>query len=100
MADVFVEPTWAIVELFGHSVIAGLVTSVQVAGTEMLRVDVPEMGEAEPGFTKFYGGGAIYAISPTDEATARAAVERLRPRPVTAWMVQSQALPEPDDEDW
>lgn len=42
---VFDEPTWAIVELFGHKVIAGEISEVDVAGTQMLRVDVPAVGE-------------------------------------------------------
>ena len=32
---------WAIVELFGHSVIAGYVTEEQIAGQPMLKVEVP-----------------------------------------------------------
>jgi len=92
MADVFVEPTWAIVELFGHKVIAGEVTSVSVAGTEMLRVDVPAVDGAAP-FSKFYGGAAIYAITPTDEATGRMAVEKFRSRPVDKWTLADPQLP-------
>jgi len=105
MADVFVEPTWAIVELFGHNVIAGEVSSVTIAGTEMLRVDVPAVDEAD-GFTKFFGGAAIYAITPVDEATGRVAVEKFRTRPVDKWTLADPQLPartEPgdynDDED-
>ena len=92
MADVFVEPTWAIVELFGHNVIAGEVTSVAIAGTEMLRVDVPAVDGAD-GFTKFFGGSAIYAITPVDEATGREAVEKFRSRPVTDWTLPDRQLP-------
>jgi len=92
MADVFVEPTWAIVELFGHNVIAGEVSSVAIAGTEMLRVDVPAVDDAG-GFTKFYGGSAIYAITPVDEATGRVAVEKFRTRPVDKWTLAGPQLP-------
>jgi len=92
MADVFVEPTWAIVELFGHNVIAGEVTSVAIAGTEMLRVDVPAVDDAAP-FTKFYGGSAIYAITPVDEATGWMAVEKFRTRPVDKWTLADPQLP-------
>lgn len=47
--------SWAIVELFGHQKIAGRVAEQQIAGTVMLRVDVPE-ADGQAGFTRFYGG--------------------------------------------
>jgi hypothetical protein len=58
---VFSEPTW---------VIAGEISEVDVAGTQMLRVDVPAVDDDLPGFTKFFGGGAVYAITPTDQLSA------------------------------
>jgi len=54
---------WCIVELFGHQQIAGKVSEKSMAGTTLLRVDVPKTSQ-RPAFTKFYGGGAIYAIMP------------------------------------
>ena len=58
--------TWAIVELFGHQKIAGHISEANVAGTTMLRVDVPEV-DGQAAFTRLYGGSAIYSITPTDE---------------------------------
>jgi len=93
---------WGIVELFGHNVIAGEICEETHAGTAFLRVDVPEVN-GSPGFTKFFGGAAIYAITPTDEATARQAAARLAVRPVTVWVVPDgrRELPAPtiDEED-
>lgn len=63
---------WAIVELFGRQMIAGRLTTEVVGGGSFVRVDVPATDGA-PGFTKFFGPGAIYAITPTDEATAAVA---------------------------
>ncbi len=81
---------WAIVELFGHAKIAGLCSEQPLAGTNMLRVDVPTI----PPYTKFYGGGAIYAITPTDEKTARIAVDHLDGiRPVDRWTVPEPPTP-------
>jgi hypothetical protein len=54
---------WAIIELFGHNQIAGKCIEQNIAGTNMLRVDVPET-ESHPPFTRFLGSGAIYAITP------------------------------------
>lgn len=94
--------TWGIVELFGHQRIAGKLTEQVVAGATMLRVDVPECQvrgrqleigkpipvETVPGFTKFYGAGAIYGVTPTDEPTARLAAASLRVEPCERWRLE------------
>lgn len=100
---------WGIVELFGHSKIAGKLTEQNIAGTNMLRVDVPET-EKQPAFTKFYGSAAIYAINPVTEEVAKAKAHQLSVAPIDAWdiktmtekimQLQKNALPEADlDED-
>lgn len=87
---------WAIVELMGHNAIAGEVSEQAIAGAAFLRVDVPEV-EGSPAFTKFYSGSAVYAITPTDEGTARRAAAHLAVRPVSVWVVPDgrRALPSP-----
>lgn len=87
---------WAIIELFGHNVIAGLVSEQAIGGAAFVRVDVPGVNGSEP-FTKFFNGSAIYALTPTDEATASAAASRLAVRPVTPWVVPDtrKELPPP-----
>lgn len=77
---------WALVELFGHSRIAGLVTEQAIGGCSFLRVDVPAT-EDTPAFTKCYGNGAIYAMSFVTEEIARAAVKSYQVRPVTAYEI-------------
>lgn len=89
---------WAVVELFGHNQIAGYVTDTPQFGTSMMRVDVPEVGD-NPGYTKFFGGGAIYALTPTTEEIARIAVQRLDVRPVSEWTVPNSLRLSPGDED-
>jgi hypothetical protein len=82
---------WAIVELFGHQKIAGMCSEQALAGTNMLRVDVPAINGQQP-FTRFFGGGAIYAITPTDQETALIALRRIGHRPVDRWVVPDQAV--------
>lgn len=77
---------WCIVELFGHAKIAGRCTEQNIAGTNMLRVDVPET-ENEPAFTRFLGSSAIYAINPVDEKTARHIASGLGVKPIQVWDV-------------
>lgn len=67
--------SWALVELFGHQRIVGFV-SEQTFGTGVLfRVDVPDLlkdGKViRDGFTRYFGLGSIYSITPIDEATVR-----------------------------
>lgn len=93
-----------IVELMGHNMIAGKVTEATIGGQAFVRIDVPEVDGA-PAFTKFYGPGAIYAITPTDEATMLAAIKGLRVKPVTPYMLNIPQIAEkvrthnPDDYD-
>lgn len=95
---VFADPTWAIVELFGRQVIAGQVLEVTIAGTDMLRVDVPQT-DSIAAYTKFYGGGAIYGITPTDEASALHAVAHLAVRPINRWTIPERQIPAMVDDD-
>lgn len=81
----------AIIELMGRQVIAGFVSEQVIAGAAMLRVDVPATATT-PAYTKYYGGTAIYAITPTDAAMVQRAVDRLRPRPVEPWIIASAAV--------
>jgi len=75
---------WCVVELFGHSKIAGRCTEQNIAGTNMLRVDVPET-ESQPSFTRLLGSAAIYAINPVDEGTARHYAQKLSIKPIESW---------------
>jgi len=79
---------WCIVELFGHSKIAGLCTEENIAGTNMLRVDVPET-KTQPAFTKYYGSSAIYAINPVDEQTAIICAQSLQVGQVQEWNAET-----------
>lgn len=80
----------AILELFGHQTIAGMVSEQTVGSAALIRVDVPAVGE-QAGFTKFYGISAIYAMTPCDEATMLQAVKAFRTKPIEAYKLQ---LPE------
>lgn len=101
---------FAIVELFGHSRIAGRISEQTFGGTTLVRVDVPEVsytekpfGQAEhtvtiPVHTRSFGGAAIYAINWVDEAAARYAAQQIKDRPVQPYGMAS-ALREMTDRD-
>ena len=88
---------WALVELFGHSRIAGLITEQTIGGCSFLRVDVPE-ADGAPAFTKLYGNGAIYGISFVTEDIARAAAKSYRVRPIQSYELPALANAIPDDD--
>lgn len=71
--------TWAIVEVMGHRTFAGLVGEQTVGGASFVRVDVPATN-GRPAFSKLFGAGSIYCISPCTEETARRVADGLRAR--------------------
>ena len=91
MADQSEFKTWAIVEVMGHNEYAGYVSSQNIAGAAMLRVDVPATSRHEQ-FTKYLSTNAIYGISPCTEETARARAESQSATPFASWSVEQQVL--------
>lgn len=101
---------WAMLELFGHQSEVGFVTTQYFGGAAMFQVDIPELPEREyelerpayvdtgngsdtwapkgakvrrkavPARTRLISPGAIYALNPCTEETARKAIERNSPR--------------------
>lgn len=74
---------WAIVEIMGHKKFAGFVSEQTIGGTAFVRVDVPEIvletaDRVLPAFSKLFGAGSIYCISPCTEETARAFAAQMR----------------------
>lgn len=98
---------WCIVELMGHQKIAGRCTEQNIAGNNMLRVDVPATNK-EPAFTRFYSSSAVYCIHPIDERTAEQMAEKFEQRPIAIWDLQAilkekmsvPVLAAPADEDF
>jgi hypothetical protein len=82
----------AIVELMGHARIAGKVSEETIAGAALLRVDVPKTEQREA-YTKFYSAGAVYSITPTDEATANYAAEQFDNPPVSPYILRMPVSP-------
>lgn len=83
MAETFKQ--WAIIEIMGHQRYAGFVTEQSIGGASFVRVDVPENGAENPAFTKLFGAGSIYAITPVAEHVARLASQKLNQVPITLY---------------
>lgn len=76
---------WAIVELFGHTKIAGRISEAACYGGVFLRVDVPET-ETGPAFTRFYGAPAVFSVTPMAEELVRQAAIALHVQPLTVYI--------------
>lgn len=74
----------ALIELFGHNRIAGLVSEQTLGGGAFVRVDVPAVN-GDHGYTKLFGNGAIYGMTFVTEAVARAAVGAYCSKPVSEY---------------
>ncbi len=95
---------WCVVEIMGHKKFAGLVTEQSIGGTSFVRVDVPEVmtsgGTILQAFTKMFGAGSIYCISPCTEETARAFASAIRSESFSQYeaprLPYSGPVPDPD----
>lgn len=91
MAEATDVKTWAILEVMGHKRYAGEVSEQVIAGAGFVRIDVPKVtarGTDFPAFSKVFGTSSIYCLTPTDEATARAAAAAFTERPVDLWTIE------------
>ena len=65
---------WAIIELFGHTKLAGRVTEQVIAGAGFLRIDVPR---GDSFVTKLQSPKSVYGMTPCTEEIARAVAKTL-----------------------
>ena len=75
---------WVVIDLYGHTRLAGRATEETIAGTDYLRLDIPGK-DGETCMTRYLGGGAIFDITLVTEQTAKAFAATHIPVPVTAW---------------
>jgi hypothetical protein len=117
---------WAVLEIFGHQRYAGYVTTEAFGQAVLFRVDVPPLAERErvtkhyeysaegngmppgstgreeaiQGYTKFFGPGAIYAMTPCTQDAAEKAVAAMQTRKVTLVKLgEERAIAPPIDVD-
>lgn len=118
-------PCWAVVEIFGHQRYAGQVSEQPIAGDKLVRVDVPAIpesrqqamsrwhphnGSAAPrgqvwryikvipavsGYAKLFGVKALYALTPTAEASVRAMLAKERQQQADAACEEIECIPDP-----
>ena len=79
----------AIIELFGHSKIAGLVSEQTIGGATFIRVDVPET-KNEKMFTRLLNPSAIYAINPVNKRIMKATAEQFTAKPIQLYEIKDE----------
>ena len=100
------EPTpklFCVLELFGHSRIAGQISEQTIGGASFVRVDVPEILARETdgygpslkttertiqAHTRTFGPAAIYSINWCDEETAKVAAHDIKHEPMRPYSVR------------
>lgn len=77
--------SFAVVELYGHARIVGLVTVEPAEFPGMIRVDVPDLTKdgavIRKGLTRYIGRNALYSVTPCDEATVRTLLPHVDGKP-------------------
>lgn len=63
--------SWALVEIFGHDKLAGLVTTRKFGTETMFQVDVPKPGGEGFAYSRLLNPKAVFALQPTNEAWCR-----------------------------
>lgn len=94
---------WALVELFGHSRVAGLVTEAEIGGGALIRVEVPAVKGRDP-LTKYYNVKAIYGLTPVTKETATRMAESINAAPINSYSLDREidrrkALGDGDDDE-
>lgn len=89
---------FCIVELFGHQKIVGRVSEQTIGGQTFIRVDVPKTTRHEP-FTRMFGSGAIYSITPVSEEVAIRIVEHVYAEPITVYTPPSLRLQSSEEDE-
>ena len=88
MSDKPVFDQWCILELLGHTTLAGRVTEEERFGDVVGRIDIPQ-GDGSF-ITQFFGGRSIYRLSPVSEEVARAKVPHTTYMPISVWELPEQ----------
>lgn len=79
---------FAVVELFGHTKMAGTVTEQTIGSSTFIRVDVPET-KTQPPFTRMLNPSAIYAINPVTEEVMKHMADNIQNKPIESWDIQA-----------
>lgn len=79
---------WCLVEIYGHQKYAGKVTEQTIGGCNFVRVDVPATARTGP-FTKLFGQGAIFSMTPIEEDVAHTLAAQYDQAPVSVYELPS-----------
>jgi hypothetical protein len=75
---------WGVIDLFGHTKIAGRIGEQTLGGSAFVRVDVPTVGDIAQ-HTRLFGHAAVYSISFTSREIAEAVARNIQSKPVSVY---------------
>lgn len=76
---------WVVLEIFGHKTVAGFMKLDDLAGKQMLRVEIPAVGDF-PAFTRHYSPDAIYSITYVSEEAAVMVAAQIEDDPISVYV--------------
>lgn len=77
---------WALLEIMGHTKVAGKARTVPFGSTVMVHVDIPET-TTQPTFTKWYSMSSIFSITFVTQELAQMHAEAYKIHPITEYSV-------------
>lgn len=93
---------WALIELFGHQRIVGFLSQQSFGTGVLFRVDVPDLASSgkviREGFTRYFGLGAIYGITPISEEMVRKLLPSIDGTPGEARALTSRSYSRDEEE--
>ena len=91
---------WVLLELMGHRQRIGQAKEEEIAGSKLLRIDIPTDDDDEY-VTEYYGASSIYAMRPIAEEVAKDHYAKSDPRPTkpAAYRLDTQIENHVDDFD-
>ena len=87
---------WGVVEVMGRGRFAGQISEHVIAGAGFVRVDVPALDNVD-GFSKLLSPASIFAITPTNEVTAKMAARQFRSQPLVLYSASTSRLLRDED---
>jgi hypothetical protein len=83
--------SWAILELFGHKVVAGYISKDENLGSPMIRIDIPAT-KHYPEFTRHYNPAAIYSFTYVSKEVAIMTAEQVREDPISVYIPELEDM--------
>lgn len=87
--ETFTFDGFAIIEFMGHRKRAGKVSTAEIGGTFVFRVETATPDGEK--LTEVYNASSLYCLTPVTEQVATIVARSINPAPITAWDLPAKA---------